>query len=114
MPLFPMRFTRTVNISLCTGEDRYGARTYGTPITVPAIISNLEKNIKDFRGNVFITAAWVAIPPGYDVTYNSIVELPDGTKPYVGSVAKVYDEEAEEFLYTEVYVGKVAPGEGSL
>lgn len=114
MPLFAMNYTRSVVITPCTGEDRYGARTYGEPFTVPAITTYLEKNIKDFRGNVFITAAWVAIPPEYEVTYNSMVELPDGTTPYVGSVSDIFDEEAEEILYKEVYVGRIAPGEGSL
>jgi hypothetical protein len=114
MPLFELNFTRSVIIAPYTGEDKYGERTYGTAVVVPAILVWLVKDIKDFRGNTFIADAWVAIPPEYNVSERDKITLPNGASPYIGSISKVFDEEAEEYLYTEIYVGKVAPGEGSL
>jgi hypothetical protein len=114
MSLFELNFTRSVTIAPYTGEDRYGERTFGTARIVPAILVWMVKDIKDFRGNTFIADAWVAIPPEYTVGERDKVTLPNGSSPYIGSISKVYDEEAEEYLYTEIYVGKVAPGEGSL
>jgi hypothetical protein len=109
-----MNWTRTVTITPYIGEDRYGARIYGEAATVPCILAWLVKNIKDFRGNTFISDAWIAIPPEYTIAERDQVTLPDGSTPFIGSISKIFDEEAEDYLYTEVYVGKVAPGEGSL
>lgn len=114
MTKFKMHYTRSVTITPCTGEDRHGARTYGEAETVPAIISYMEKDIRDFRGNVFISSAWVAVPPDTVVTIKDLVGLPDGSAPYIGSIANIFDEEAEAYLYKEIYVGRVAPGEGSV
>ena len=109
-----MRYTRSVQIAQCTSEDVYGNRIYGTAVTVPAVIDYLIKNIKDFRGNEFITSGWLALPPSTTVSYNSKITLPDGSSPYIGSIGDAYDEEAGAVLYLEVYVGRVSPGEGSL
>lgn len=114
MPLFPMVYTRSVTIEPFISEDVYGARTYGEAVTVPAILSYLAKDIKDFRGNTFITDAWIAVPPDTVVNERSRITLPDGTAPFIGSISRVYDEEAQDYLYTEIYIGKVMPGEGSL
>lgn len=114
MSLFELNFTRSVTIEYCTSENKYGSRTYTEPITVPAIISYTVKNIKDFRGNTFITAAWIALPPGIGVFYDSRVTIPGEETSFVGSINKIFDEEAGDFLYTELYCGRVAPGEGSL
>jgi hypothetical protein len=114
MPLFEMEFTRSVTIAPCTGEDRYGKKTFGEAVEVPAILSFMEKNIKDFRGNTFLSSSWVAVPPDTVVSNKDQVVLPDGSTAYIGSIAKIYDEEAQDFLYTEIYIGRVAPGEGSL
>lgn len=109
-----MNYTRSVTIAPCTAEDVYGTRTYGTAVTVPAVIDYLIKNIKDFRGNEFITSGWLALPPTTAVTYSSKITMPDGSTPYIGSIGDAFDEEAGEVLYKEVYVGRVSPGEGSL
>jgi hypothetical protein len=109
-----MEYTRSVTIEPCTGEDVYGKRTYGTAVTVPACIECLIKNIKDFRGNEFITSGWLALPPSTAIAYNSRVTMPDGSHPYIGSIGDAFDEEAGEVLYKEIYVGRVSPGEGSL
>lgn len=114
MPLFEMNWTRTVTIAPYVGEDRFGARTYGEAIAVPCILTWLVKDIKDFRGNTFISDAWIAIPPEYTVGERDKITLPDGSSPFIGSISKIFDEEAEDYLYTEIYIGKVAPGEGSL
>lgn len=114
MSILEMDFTRAVTITPCTGEDRYGKKTYGTPVTVPAIITSLDKNIKDFRGNTFLVSGWVAVPPDTAVSIKDQVTLPDGLASYIGSISKIFDEEARDYLYTEIYVGKVAPGEGSV
>lgn len=112
--LFELEFTRSVTIQQSTGVDRYGKRTYGDPEEVPACISYLIKNIKDFRGNTFITSAWIALPCGTPIDMHTKITLPDGTSPYIGSFGDAYDEEARQDVYLEVYVGRVAPGEGSL
>jgi hypothetical protein len=109
-----MVYTRSVSIAACTAEDVYGNRTYGTAATVPACIDYVIRNIKDFRGNEFITSGWIALPPTTTVAYNSKITMPDGETPYIGSIAEAYDEEAGEVLYKEIYVGRVRPGEGSL
>lgn len=114
MGLFEMNYTRSVTIAPYTGEDRYGARTYGDAVVVPAILTSMIKDIKDFRGNTFLSDAWIAVPPDTTVGERDRITLPDGSAPYIGSISKIYDEEAEEYLYTEIYIGKVAPGEGSL
>jgi len=109
-----MDYTRSVQIAPCTSEDIYGNRTYGTAVTVPACIDYIIRNIKDFRGNEFITSGWIALPPSTTVAYNSQITMPDGTHPYIGSIGDAFDEEARAVLYKEVYVGRVKPGEGSL
>lgn len=109
-----MEYTRSVQIAQCTSEDIYGNRTYGTAVTVPACIDYIIRNIKDFRGNEFITSGWLALPPSTTIAYNSQVTMPDGSHPYIGSIGDAFDEEAGEVLYLEVYIGRVAPGEGSL
>jgi len=109
-----MTYTRSVTIAPCTSEDVYGKRSYGTAVTVPACIDYLIKNIKDFRGNEFITSGWLALPPGTAINYSSKITMPDGSNPYIGSIGDAFDEEAGEVLYLEVYVGRVSPGEGSL
>ncbi|HEX2955692.1 MAG TPA: hypothetical protein VHO70_02605 [Chitinispirillaceae bacterium] len=114
MPLIDLNFTRSVTIAPYVGEDRFGKRTYGPAVVVPAIITWLVKDIKDFRGNTFIADAWVAIPPEYAVGERDKITLPNGASPFIGSISQIFDEEAEEYLYTEIYIGKVAPGEGSL
>lgn len=114
MPLFPMIYTRSVIIEQFVSEDKFGARTFGEAVTVPAILTYLVKDIKDFRGNTFIADAWIAVPPGTDITEKSRVTLPDGNTPFIGSISRIYDEEAMDYLYTEIYIGKVMPGEGSL
>ena len=114
MPLFEMNYTRSVTIAPFISEDLYGARTYGPPVVVPAILTYMVKDIKDFRGNTFISDAWIAVPPNTVVSEKSKITLPNGSSPFIGSISKIYDEEAEDYLYTEIYTGKVAPGEGSL
>jgi hypothetical protein len=109
-----MNYTRTVTIENYIGEDRYGLRTYGPATVVPATLTSMVKDIKDFRGNTFLSDAWIAVPPDTVVRERDKITLPDGSAPYIGSISKIYDEEAEEYLYTEIYIGKVAPGEGSL
>lgn len=112
--LFELDFTRSVTIQRCVGEDRYGKRSYSEAEESPACISYLIKNIKDFRGNTFITSAWIALPVGTQIDIKTKITLPDGTSPFIGSYGDVYDEEARDDVYLEVYVGRVAPGEGSL
>lgn len=112
--LFEMEFSRSVTIQQCLGEDRFGKRVYGDQSTIPACISYLIKDIKDFRGNTFITSSWIALPTGTPLDFKTKITLPDGSSPYIGSVGDVFDEEAMEPIYLEVYVGRVAPGEGSL
>ena len=112
--LFELYYTRSVVIEPCASEDVNGNRTYGTPVTVPAIIDYTTKNIKDFRGNEYISSAWVCVPPDTVIAYNSRVTLPNGMQPYVGSITEAFDEEAGEVLYLEIYTGRVAPGEGML
>jgi hypothetical protein len=109
-----MVYTRSVTIASCTSTDVYGKRTYGTAVTVPACIDYLIKNIKDFRGNEFITSGWLALPPATVIAYDSKITMPDGSNPYIGSIGDAFDEEAGEILYKEIYVGRVSPGEGSL
>jgi hypothetical protein len=109
-----MNYTRSVTIAPCNSEDVYGKRTYGTGVVTPACIDYVQRNIKDFRGNEFITSGWIALPPSTTLAYNSKITMPDGSNPYIGSIGDAYDEEAGVVLYKEVYVGRVRPGEGTL
>jgi hypothetical protein len=111
---FEMEFTRSVTIAPYVSTDVHGKNTYGTPVTVPACIDYLMKNIKDFRGNEVITSSWIALPPNTSISLKDQITLPDGSTPYIGSIGEAYDEEAREVVYKEVYVGRVKPGEGIL
>jgi hypothetical protein len=112
--LFEMVYTRSVTIAPCISTDLHGKNTYGTAVTVPACVDYTVKNIRDFDGNTFITSAWIALPPTTTINYKSKVTLPNSDTSYVGSISEAYDEEAGEVLYLEVYLGRVAPGEGAL
>lgn len=112
--LFELEYPRSVSIEPFVSENVYGARTFGTPVVSPACVEYTVKNVKDFRGNEYIADAWIALPPGTDIDYDYRVTLPNSSTPYIGSISYVYDEEAQEVEYVEVYVGRVAPGEGSL
>jgi hypothetical protein len=111
---FEMEFSRSVTIAPYISTNVYGAVTYGTPVTVEACVDYLIKNIKDFRGNEFITSSWIALPPNTSLNYHDKITLPDGSSQYIGSIGEGYDEEAREVVYIEVYTGRVKPGEGIL
>jgi hypothetical protein len=111
---FEMEFPQSVIIEPFAEKDVDGNVTYGTPVTSDACVDYLIKNIKDFRGNELITSAWIALPPTASIAYNSRVTLPDGSKPYIGSIGEAYDYESKTVIYKEVYVGRVKPGEGIL
>jgi hypothetical protein len=109
-----MDFPETVTIAPFVSSDVYGNITHGEGVTVPACIDYLIKNIKDFRGNEFITSAWVALPPATTIGYRDKLTLPDGSSPYIGSIGRAYDYESKTVVYIEVYTGRVKPGEGIL
>lgn len=111
---FELEFSRSVEIAPFISRNVYGTCTYGTPVTVPACIDYTIKNIKDFRGNDLITSAWIALPADFSINYQDQITLPNGEKPYIGSIDDAYDEEAREVLYKIIYVGRVAPGQGIL
>lgn len=112
--LFEMDFTRSVQIAPFVSKNAYGKATYGAPVTYPACLDYTVKNIVDFRGNTFITSSWIALPPDTPVYYEDQVTLPNGAKPYIGTISDAYDEEARKVLYKVVYVGRPEPGEGTL
>jgi hypothetical protein len=109
--MLELDFPRTVTIAPYVSKDAHMAVTYGTPITYPACVEYITKYMINFRGASFITSSWVALPPGTPVTVQDKITLPDGSTPYIGSIAEAYDEEAHQVIYIEVYVGKTAPGE---
>jgi hypothetical protein len=110
MTIFPMNYTQSVTISPYLSENEYGDRTYGTPVTVPAILTWSILNIIDFQGHLFISNASVTIPIEYSVDEKDKITLPNGSSPDIGSISKIFDEEAEEYIYTKIYLGKSAPG----
>jgi hypothetical protein len=111
---FKQSFSRSVTIAPWVSTDVYGKDTYGTPVRSEANIDYIIKDIKDFRGNEFITSAWIALPPTTRIFWKDKVTLPDGSSPYIGSIGEGYDEESKQLSYREIYVGRVKPGEGIL
>jgi len=109
-----MDFPDTVQISKFSSEDVYGKRTYQTATTSKANVRSFIKNLKDFRGNELLSSAWVALPRGSSIAYNDKITLADGSTPYIGSIAERKSPVSHRIEYIEVYVGRAAPGEGSL
>ncbi len=107
-----MKFNTSISVAPYVSEDVYGKRIYGTPVILPCNIDYTIKNIKDFRGNAFITASWLAFPPGTTIDYKDKITLPDGTHPYIGSISKIQNQRNGTIHYLEVYTGRVAPGQG--
>jgi hypothetical protein len=111
---FEMEFSRSVTIAPYISTDVYGKETYGTPRTVEACVDYIIKNIKDFRGNEFITSSWIALPHDTSLSWRDKITLPNGATEYIGRIGEGFDEEAKETVYIEVYTGRVKPGEGIL
>lgn len=109
-----MKFNQSVTVTPYVSEDVYGKRTYGTPVTLSCLIDYTIKNIKDFDGNNFLTAAWIAFPTGTVIHYTDKITLPDGTHPYIGSISEIKNHRDGTTHYLEVYTGRVAPGQGML
>jgi hypothetical protein len=65
--MFDMIFTRSVTLEPFLSEDVYGKYVFGEAETVEAIVDYMVKNLKDFRGNEYMTSAWVALPPGTSI-----------------------------------------------
>jgi hypothetical protein len=112
--IFEMEFTRSIILERFQSQDVYGKSRYDEAETVEAIVDYMVKNLKDFRGNEYMSSAWIALPPGTAISRRDRITLPDGTQPYIGSIAEVFDESIREPLYIEVYVGRIKPGEGVL
>jgi len=106
-----MKFVQSVTIEPLVSKDAYHNSTYGTSVSVKANIDYIIKNMIDSRGNEIITSAWVALPAGTAITYDSRITLPDGSKPYVGSICPAMNYRTKKVEYIEVYLGRLKPGE---
>ena len=102
-----MIFTQSIILEKRISQDVYGSGTYGDPSTVPAAIDYVIKNIKDFKGNTILTSAWIAVPPGTNIDLSDRLTMPDGTNPYIGSVAPTFNYRTGDVHYIEVFVGRV-------
>lgn len=102
---------QTVTITPFSAQDALGKRTYGTEVTVKCFINYIEKNIKDFDNNEFITSAVIRIPGVSTVTRQDKITLPNGESPYIGSISQKSNYRLNRTSYTEIWVGRIAPGE---
>ncbi len=111
-----MKFPDEVGYEPCTSIDEYGAGGYGTKVTLKCSVEYIEKNIKDYNDNEFLTSAWIAFHPsvGSGIKRYDRITLPDGTQPYIGSIIQRKNKRLKKISYIEVYVGRVALGEGVL
>ena len=92
----------------------YTFDTIVVPSNCPAL-EDLVKKIIGSDGEVGTDKNDINTQRGkWKLVVDHLWEAADGTAPYIGSIAGIYDEEAEAYLYKEIYVGRVAPGEGSL
>lgn len=102
---------QTVTITPFSAQDAMGAKTYGTAVTVKCLVNYIEKNIKDFDNNEFITSAVIRIPGVSTVTRADKITLPNGESPYIGSISQKTNYRLNKTSYTEIWVGRIAAGE---
>jgi hypothetical protein len=102
---------QSVTIAPFSAQDALGAKTYGTAATVKCFINYVEKNIKDFDNNEFITSAVIRIPGTSTVTRQDKITLPNGESPYIGSISQKTNYRLNRTSYTEIWVGRIAAGE---
>jgi len=106
-----LKFVQSVSIAPFVSKDAYHKVTYGTAVTVKANVDYIIKNMIDSRGNEIVTSAWIALPAGTSLTYDSKITLPDGSTPYIGSIAPAVNFRTGNTEYIEVYVSRLKPGE---
>ena len=109
-----MKFPDEVGYEPCTSIDEYGTCAFGEKVTLKCSIEYVEKNIKDLNDNEFMTSAWIAFHPtvGSVIKRYDRITLPDNSQQYIGSIAQRKNKRLKKITYIEVYVGRVAPGEG--
>jgi hypothetical protein len=102
---------QSITIAPFSAQDALGKKTYGTAVTVKCLINYVEKNIKDFDNNEFITSAVIRIPGVSTVERQDKITLPNGDTPYIGSISQKTNYRVNRVSYTEVWVGRIAAGE---
>jgi len=76
-----------VTIAPATGLDSEGMRTYGTAVTVDALVIGKQKLVLDSQGRDVVSSAQVYLDGTAVVTTESKITLPDGTTPVILAVS---------------------------
>lgn len=105
---------QAITFESCTAQDALGERTYAAPVTVKCRVDYIEKNIKDYNNNEFITSARIIAPAGTSVKRSDRITLPNGDNPYIGSISPKENYRLGKVAYVEIWVGRIEAGEVGL
>jgi len=106
-----MKFSRSITLAPYVSKDAFHKNTYGTAVTVAANIFSIIKVYTDKSGSEVISSAKLMLPKTTIIGYEDQITLPDGTTPYIGSIAAESNQRTGECHYIEVYLSRIKPGE---
>lgn len=111
--MYHMPFSESITLEPYVSQTSGHVRTYGTAVTIPANIAEVEKLVRDDQGIEKVVSSVVAIPPGTTISNKDRMTLPDGSQPVIVSISKAVDIPRKRVLYIEINVGRVQQGEQS-
>lgn len=91
---------QTITLAPATGLDGYGKATYGTAVSVPALVEQRLKMIRDAQGREVVSSTQAFVDGTTVVTTESKITLPDGSTPVILAVASMPDVDGT--IYSKV------------
>jgi hypothetical protein len=83
---------QSITLAPSTGLDGYGIETFGSAVTVKAIIFQKQKLVLNAQGDSVVSTAQTFVDGTTTVTTNSKITLPDGTTPIIFAVSSFPNE----------------------
>jgi hypothetical protein len=104
-----MNFPSTVFLEKKISTDASHLTTYETPVPYKCNLQQGFQVIKNTNGEATIISAWIAFPPGTEISVTDRITLPDGSQPSITSVASKINDFTHRVVYIEVFLSKSVP-----